>query len=288
MSEHIERSAILLVSCPDRPGILSAITGFIYDHGGNILELDEHVEPKTDIFLMRVEWEMEPFDLPPDEILPAFRPVAEQFSMDWDLHFSNETPRMAIFVTHESHCLHDLITRSESDSWNVQIPLIISNHETLQPVAERHDIDYHHIPISSENKRECEKKQLDLLHDYDIDLIVLARYMQILTKQFLDRFQHQIINIHHSFLPAFPGAEPYQSAHERGVKVIGATSHYVTEELDDGPIIGQDVVKVSHADQVDDLKRKGRDLEKTVLSRAVWNHLQHRVLVYNNRTAVFD
>jgi formyltetrahydrofolate deformylase len=288
MSETSSPSAILLVSCPDGPGILSAITGFISEHNGNILELKEHVEPQEEVFLMRLEWDLEPFDLPRKKIGDAFRSVAESFSMDWSLHFSDDVPRMAIFASHASHCLSDLLSRVEAGEWNVSIPVIISNHETLRPIAERHGIAYHHMPINDENKREQEQKQIRILRENNVNVIVLARYMQILTEPFVDHYRNQIINIHHSFLPAFPGANPYQSAYERGVKIIGATSHYVTEELDAGPIIQQDVVPVSHEDHVSDLKRKGEDLEKIVLARAVRNHLQHRVLEYDGRTAVFD
>ncbi len=282
-----DSSAILLVSCPDGPGILAAITGFISDHGGNILELDEHVETQNEIFLMRIEWELEPFDLPRDQIEPAFRPIAERFSMDWSLHMSDETPRMAVFGTKQPHCLHDLLVRAESGKWNVSIPVVISNHDDLRPVAQAFEIDYHFVPVNQETKMEQEREQLALLDEYDVEFIVLARYMQVLSEQFVEAYPNRIINIHHSFLPAFPGSEPYQSAYERGVKIIGATSHYVTEELDQGPIIEQDVVPVSHEDEVSDLKRKGQDLEKIVLARAVWNHLQRRTLVFDNRTAVF-
>ncbi len=281
-------SAILLVSCPDHPGILAAVTSFVSQHGGNILELDEHVEKLDDVFLMRVEWELDSFDLPRDRIAAGLQPIAERFSMNWSLYFSDDTPRMAIFATKQSHCLHDLLARYESGEWDVSIPVIISNHDTLRPVAERFDIEYHHIPITKETKERQEEKQLSILKEYDVDFIVLARYMQILTPRFIEHYPNKIINIHHSFLPAFPGANPYRSAHRRGVKIIGATSHYVTEELDGGPIIEQDVVHVSHEDDVEDLKRKGQDLEKIVLARAVWNHIQRRILVHDNRTAVFD
>lgn len=281
-------SAILLASCPDRPNILATITSFVSEHGGNILELDEHVEEVEGVFLLRIEWGLSSFTLPRDQIAPCFRPIAERFSMNWSLHFSEETPRMAIFGTKQSHCLHDLLARCESSEWQVSIPVIISNHDLLRPIAERFDIDYHHIPITKENKKKKETQQLKILDEYDIDFVVLARYMQILTSQFIDEYENKIINIHHSFLPAFPGARPYSSAHDRGVKMIGATSHYATEELDAGPIIEQDTVQVSHENDVEDLRRKGQDLEQVVLARAVWNHLQRRTLVYDNRTAVFD
>ena len=281
-------SAILLVSCPDRPGILATITGFVSEHGGNILELSEHVETRGEKFLMRIEWELGDYELPRDEIESAFEPIANRFSMNWSLYFSDVTPLMAIFVTKQSHCLHDLLARYESGDWNVSIPVIMSNHNDLRPVAARFGIDYHHIPVTKETKREQEEKQLSLLDDYSIDFVVLARYMQILTPQFVEAYRNKIINIHHSFLPAFPGARPYRKAHDRGVKLIGATSHYVTEELDEGPIIEQDTVPISHEDDTEDLRRKGRDLEKMVLARAVRNHLQWRTFVYDNRTAVFN
>lgn len=281
-------SAILLASCPDRPNILATITSFVSEHGGNILELDEHVEKVDGAFLVRIEWELPPFDLTRDQILSCFRPIATRFSMNWSLHFSEETPRMALFATKQSHCLHDLLARCESSEWQVSIPVIISNHDLLRPIAEQFGIDYYHTPITQETKKEVEARQLEILDEHGVDFIVLARYMQILTSQFIDEYENKIINIHHSFLPAFPGAKPYHSAHERGVKMIGATSHYATEELDAGPIIEQDTVQVSHEDDVDDLRRKGQDLEKVVLARAVWNHLQRRTLVYDNRTAVFD
>lgn len=283
-----DSSAILLVSCPDRSGILAAITRFVTRHGGNILELDKHVEKLDDAFLMRIEWELASFNLSRDRIAPCFQSIAERFSMRWALYFSDITPRMAIFATKKSHCLHDILARYESGDWNVSIPLIISNHDELRSVAERFDIDYHHIPVNKGIKIEQEKKELSLLKDYNIDFIVLARYMQILTSQFINHYPNKIINIHHSFLPAFPGAEPYRSAYKRGVKIIGATSHYVTEELDGGPIIEQDIVYVSHKDDIEDLKRKGQDLEKIVLARAIWNHIQRRTFVYDNRTAVFN
>lgn len=281
-------SAILLVSCRDRPGILAAITGFVSQHGGNIVELDKHVERMENALLMRIEWDLAPFDLPRDRIAPCFQSIAERFAMQWSLHFSDVTAHMAIFATRQSHCLHDLLARSEYDDWDVSIPLIISNHTDLRPIAERFDIEYHHIPITKDTKAQQEQKQLSLLEEYNVDFVVLARYMQILTPQFINCYPNKIINIHHSFLPAFPGSRPYHAAHRRGVKMIGATSHYATEDLDAGPIIEQDIVQVSHEDDVDDLRRKGQDLEKVVLARAVWNHLQRRTLVYDNRTAIFD
>jgi len=282
------RSATLLISCPDQPGIIAAVTRFLSEHGGNILELDEHVDKEDDIFLMRLQWDLEEFQIPDHDMVQTFRPLAQRYHMSWRLHFSGHVTRMAVFVSRLGHCLHDILARHQAGEWSVQIPLIISNHQDLRPVAEHFDIAYHYLPIDRENKARQEARQLELLAEHGIDLIVLARYMQILTPSFVQQYPERIINIHHSFLPAFPGERPYHSAYRRGVKVIGATSHYVTAQLDEGPIIMQDITPVSHRDGVKDLIRKGKDLEKIVLARAVWAHLQHRVLVYNNRTAVFD
>jgi formyltetrahydrofolate deformylase len=283
------KSAILLIHCQDRKGIVVAVTEFIYRNGGNILYLDQHVDPERRIFFMRVEWDLINFSIPAQEISATFATlVGTRFSMQWWLHFSGEVPRMALFVSRQPHCFYDILARFEAKEWQVQIPLIISNHPDLQTVAERLGIDYFHLPLNQDNRQAQEQKQLELLEQYQVDFIVLARYMQILGAGFIQKFRQRIINIHHSFLPAFPGARPYHSAHERGVKIIGATSHYVTAELDAGPIIEQDVVRVSHEDSVEDMIRKGRDLEKIVLARAVWHHLRRNVLVCGNRTLVFD
>jgi formyltetrahydrofolate deformylase len=247
------------------------------------------VDPERRIFFMRVEWDLINFSIPAQEISATFATlVGTRFSMQWWLHFSGEVPRMALFVSRQPHCFYDILARFEAKEWQVQIPLIISNHPDLQTVAERLGIDYFHLPLNQDNRQAQEQKQLELLEQYQVDFIVLARYMQILGAGFIQKFRQRIINIHHSFLPAFPGARPYHSAHERGVKIIGATSHYVTAELDAGPIIEQDVVRVSHEDSVEDMIRKGRDLEKIVLARAVWHHLRRNVLVCGNRTLVFD
>ncbi|MEA2094104.1 MAG: formyltetrahydrofolate deformylase [Pseudomonadota bacterium] len=283
------KSAILLIHCQDRKGIVVAVTEFIYRNGGNILYLDQHVDPERRIFFMRVEWDLINFSIPVQEISATFATlVGTRFSMQWWLHFSGEVPRMALFVSRQPHCFYDILARFEAKEWQVQIPLIISNHPDLQTAAERLGIDYFHLPLNQDNRQAQEQKQLELLEQYQVDFIVLARYMQILGAGFIQKFRQRIINIHHSFLPAFPGARPYHSAHERGVKIIGATSHYVTAELDAGPIIEQDVVRVSHEDSVEDMIRKGRDLEKIVLARAVWHHLRRNVLVCGNRTLVFD
>lgn len=282
-------TATLLIHCRDRHGLVAAITEFISGHNGNIVYLDQHVDAQKGVFFMRVEWDLEHFEIAAKDIGSRFQDaLAERFEMHWHLHFSDETPRMAVFVSKLPHCLFDILARCQSGEWRIDIPVIISNHDTLRPVAERFGIDYHVLPITPENKAEQEARQLELLSQYRIDFVVLARYMQILSPQFIEHYPERIINIHHSFLPAFPGARPYHSAHARGVKIIGATSHYVTQELDAGPIIDQDVVHVSHRDSVEDLVRKGRDLEKLVLARAIWNHTQHKVLSYDNRTVIFD
>ena len=280
-------TAILLVSCPDQPGIVAAVSAFLYENQGNIVDVDQHVDSEYGVFLMRVEWETNGFAVVRDEIGSAIAPLAEKFSMDWSLYFSDIVPRAALFVTRDNHCLYDLLSRHESGELRMEIPLIVSNREDLRPAAERFGIPFHHIPITKETKAEQEEKEIALLHEHQIDLVVLARYMQILSPKMTEAFPNRIINIHHSFLPAFPGAKPYHSAHARGVKLVGATSHYVTEDLDEGPIIFQGVTPVSHSDSVADFVRKGRALEQRVLSRAVWLHLKLRTLVHGNRTVVF-
>ncbi len=280
-------SAILLIHCPDRQGIVAAVTDFIATHHGNILHLEQHVDAEHQVFFMRVMWDLRGFALANDEIGAVFRQrIAERFAMQWLLSFSSERLRMAVFVSRLPHCLYDILARYQTE-WAVEIPLIVSNHTELEPIARRFDIPYHVFEITRENKQAQEQRQLTLLHEQRIDLVVLARYMQIISDSFVAHYPNRIINIHHSFLPAFPGARPYHSAHERGVKIIGATSHYVTADLDAGPIIEQDVVRVSHRNTVADMIRLGRDLEKVVLSRAVWYHLQRKILVYGNRTVIF-
>ncbi|HOO77335.1 MAG TPA: formyltetrahydrofolate deformylase [bacterium] len=283
------RSAVLLIHCPDRQGLVVAVTGFIQEHRGNIVHLDEVVDGDSGTFFMRVEWELEGFTIPPERIAETFQTaVAAKLAMVWSLYFSEDVPRMAIFVSHLPHCLYDLLARRQAGEWRVDIPLIVGNHPDLEDVARRFGIDFYCFPVDAGNKSRQEAAELELLERNRIDFIVLARYMQILSGGFVARYPNRIINIHHSFLPAFPGARPYHSAYERGVKIIGATSHYVSAQLDEGPIIAQDVIHLSHKDQVADLIRKGRDLEKTVLARAVWHHLQRRILVFGNRTVVFD
>jgi formyltetrahydrofolate deformylase len=281
-------TAVLLVSCPDQKGLVAKIANFIYANGGNVIHADQHTDAAAGLFLMRVEWELAGFNLPQEVIAPAFQAIAQPLEATWQLHFSNTLPRMAIWVSKQDHCLYDLLWRYKAQELTAKIPLILSNHPNLEEVAAQFGIDYHYLPITKENKLEQETKQLALLQKYAIDVVVLAKYMQIISEDFIQQFSKPIINIHHSFLPAFVGANPYQQAYDRGVKIIGATAHYVTEELDAGPIIGQDVERVSHRDQVVDLVRKGKDLERVVLARAVRSHLQNRVLVYGNRTVVFE
>jgi formyltetrahydrofolate deformylase len=285
MTSH---TATLLVSCPDQRGLVAKIANFIYSNGGNIIHADQHTDFAAGLFLTRIEWQLDEFNLPRELIGPAFNAIAQPLQANWQLHFSDTVPRIAIWVSRQDHCLFDLIWRHRAKEFSAEIPLIISNHPDLKDVAAQFGIDYHHIPITKDNKPDQEAKQLELLRQYNIDLVVLAKYMQILSAEFIAQFPKSIINIHHSFLPAFVGANPYHKAYERGVKIIGATAHYVTADLDAGPIIEQDVVRVSHRDEVADLIRKGKDLERVVLARGVRLHLQNRVLVYGNRTVVFE
>lgn len=282
-------TAILLIHCPDKQGLLALVTEFINSNNGNILYLDQHVDREEKLFYMRIEWDLCHFSIPKEKIADYFSTlIAQKHQMTFQIHFSEEKPRMAIFVSKMSHCLFDLLARYTAGEWNVEIPLIISNHPDMADVARRFDIDYHLFPVDKENKAEMEAREIALLEEHQIDFIVLARYMQIISDSFIAHYPHRIINIHHSFLPAFVGAKPYHAAYERGVKLIGATSHYVTTELDAGPIIKQEVTHVSHKDTVHDLIAKGRDLEKIVLSKAVNKHIERKILVYNNRTVVFS
>jgi len=284
----MRNSAILLISCPDRKGVVASIAEFIYRHNGNILHADEHGDRETNLFLTRVEFDATEFDIGPSDFATHFSAVAQKFEMQWRLAQSTYRPRMVILVSKYDHCLVDLLYRHKSGELACEIPLIISNHPDNKPTADFYRIPYETIAISKDNKQAGEQKILGLLQQHAPDFIVLARYMQILSNDFVNRYPHRIINIHHSFLPAFIGAKPYHQAFARGVKLIGATSHYVTEVLDDGPIIEQDVVRISHRDSVEDLLQKGRDLEKVVLSRAVRWHIDNRVLLYGNKTVVFD
>jgi formyltetrahydrofolate deformylase len=282
-------SAILLMHCPDQIGLVAAVTDFIQKNSGNILHLDQHVDDRQSVFFMRIEWDLAGFAIPRDKIGEFFKVlIGDKFNMTWELHFSDARPRMAIFVSQFSHCLYDILARWHSEEWQVDIPLVLSNHETLRPVVEQFGLPFVHVPITAVDKPAQEAHQHALLQEHNVDFIVLARYMQILSDEFVSHYPNRIINIHHSFLPAFAGARPYHSAYKRGVKLIGATSHYVTAVLDAGPIIEQDVVRVNHRHTIEDLTRKGRDLEKVVLSRAIHHHLRHRILVYDNRTLVFS
>src|SRR5690554_2245817 len=282
-------TAILLIHCPDRQGILATVTEFLNKNRGNILYLEQHVDRQEKIFFMRVEWDLEDFTIPSDKIGEYFNTlIATPMNMNWSLHFSGDISRMALFVSKMPHCLFDILARYTAGEWDVNIPLIISNHKLLEPVAERFGIEFYHFPIDSENKKEQEEREIELLKAHNMDFIVLARYMQILSENFVEQFTDRIINIHHSFLPAFSGAKSYHAAHDRGVKIIGATSHYVTSQLDAGPIIEHDVTRCSHVHSINNLIRKGRALEKIVLSQAVYKHLQRKILVYKNRTVVFN
>lgn len=280
-------SATLLISCPDRKGLVAAVTDFISRHDGNILHLDQHVDAQENVFFMRVEWDLTHFQINRDEVALRFNEIATQLDMTWQLHFSDQIPRMAIFVSKESHCLYDILYRHQSGEWAVDIAVIISNHPDMGELAAKFGIPYRVVPVSKDTKPQAEAAQLALLDEFKIDFVVLARYMQIISENFVSHYPNRIINIHHSFLPAFAGAKPYHRAHGRGVKIIGASSHYVTAELDAGPIIEQDIMRVNHRDSVEDLVRKGKDVEKLVLSRAVRYHLNHQVLVYNNKTVIF-
>ena len=283
------KTAKLLLHCPDKPGILAEVTDFITVNKGNIIYLDQYVDHVENIFFMRIEWELENFLVPQEKIEDYFETLyAQKYGMNFRLYFSDAKPRMAIFVSKMSHSLFDLLARYTAGEWNVEIPLIISNHPDLQHVAERFGIPFHLFPITKETKEEQEKKEMELLAKHKVNFIVLARYMQVISEKMIDAYPNRIINIHHSFLPAFVGAKPYHAAFERGVKIIGATSHYVTTELDAGPIIEQDVVRITHKDTVQDLVNKGKDLEKIVLSRAVQKHIERKVLAYKNKTVIFN
>ncbi|MFI3285824.1 MAG: formyltetrahydrofolate deformylase [Rikenellaceae bacterium] len=282
------RTVTLLLHCPDQQGILATVTSFINDNGGNIVYLAQHVDRVEQIFFMRVEWDLEGFAVPEGKIADTFDMLyAERYHMEYQLYFNQQVPRMALFVSKMSHCLFDLLARYTAGEWNVEIPMIVSNHEDLRSTAEQFNIPYYVFSINKENKAEQEVATIELLKENNIDFIVLARYMQILSPQFIASYPNNIINIHHSFLPAFVGAKPYHAAFERGVKLVGATSHYVTNDLDAGPIIEQDITRISHRDSVTSIIHKGRDIEKIVLSHAVEKHIEHKILVYGNKTVIF-
>jgi formyltetrahydrofolate deformylase len=281
-------TATLLIDCPDRKGLVAAIAEFLCSHGANILHADQHQDNDLGLFFMRVEWEMAEFDLPPGRFETEFEPLAMCFRMNWKVRYSAHLPRVAVFVSRERHCLLDLLHRRQIGELRCEIPLIMGNHEDARALAGFYGVPFHHIVVTPETREVAERRQLELLRENGVELVVLARYMQILSPEFVACYPHCIVNVHHSFLPAFSGAKPYHAAYQRGVKLIGATSHYVTAELDCGPISEQDVARISHRYELEDLKEKGRDLERVVLSRAVRWSLENRILVYGNKTVVFD
>jgi formyltetrahydrofolate deformylase len=284
-----KQTAILLIHCPDKQGILAAVTNFINVNKGNVLYLDQHVDYEQNTFFMRIEWDLADFIIPRDKIEEYFFTLfGQKYDMNFNLYFSDVKPRMALFVSKMSHCLFDILSRYSMGELNVEIPFIVSNHSDLEWIGEKFGIPFHVFPITKENKKEQEEKEMELMRENNIDFIVLARYMQIISEDMIKEYPNKIINIHHSFLPAFIGAKPYHAAYERGVKIIGATSHYVTTELDAGPIIEQDVVRVTHKDTVKSFIHKGQDLEKIVLSRAVEKHIDRKVLAFKNKTVVFS
>lgn len=280
--------AILLFSCPDQKGLVSMISGFIAQYGGNIISLHEHVDSFDKTFFLRVVWDMNGFDIPEEELDDAFNPVGKKFNANWSIRYTGRKLRIAVMVSKYDHCMQELLWRQQLPESAYEIPLIISNHPDLEPMAAYHRIPYHVFPITKENKIVQEQAELKLLNEFKVDAVVLTRYMQVLSKSFVDHYPNRVINIHHSFLPAFMGGNPYKQAYERGVKIIGATSHYVTEDLDEGPIIEQDIIRISHRDSVNDLVRSGRDLERIVLARAVNYHAEHRILVNGKKTVVFQ
>ena len=281
-------NAILLLSCADSKGLVAKISDFIFRHDGNIVHADQYTSKTDKLFFMRIEWELNGFALHREEIPAAFEPLARQFNMKWDLHFTDYVPRVAIFVSRHMHCLHDLILRRHMGEMRADVKAVISNHDDARDLVEQFGMKYFHFPVTQKNKKQQEAEELKLLREMNIDLVVLARYMQVLSGEFLNNYPNRIINIHHSFLPAFAGGNPYQQAYDRGVKIIGATGHYVTAQLDEGPIIAQDVIKISHRDAIADIQTKSKDLERVVLARALRLHLENRILVYGSKTIVFD
>ncbi|RMD00960.1 formyltetrahydrofolate deformylase [Aquitalea palustris] len=285
---NTRQSATLLISAPDKKGLVAALANFLMTYNANIMHADQHQDTSENLFLMRIQWELDGFTLPMEDFAAAFQPIAAEHNMTWKVSLSSRKPRMAIFVSKYEHCLVDLLHRWRIGELNCDIPLVIANHEDCRRLVEFNGIPFHVVPVTRDNKAEAEAEQFRLLEEAGVDFIVLARYMQVLSGEFVKRYPDRVINIHHSFLPAFDGAKPYHRAFARGVKLIGATSHYVTEDLDEGPIIEQEVTRISHRDDVEDLIQKGRDLEKVVLSRAVRWHVDDRILSYSNKTVVFD
>ncbi len=288
MTAHKKDAVVLLIHCQDRRGIVARVSGFIHDFGGNILDSDHHTDEDTNDFLMRMEFATDGLQIPPEDIPAAFAPIAKAYEMRYEVHPSSRRTRVGILVSKQDHCLADLLQRHKRDELHIDVPVILSNHDTCASWAELFKIPFAVYPVNKESKPQQEQQLLDALHAYRVELVVMARYMQILSADFLARVGCPVINIHHSFLPAFIGANPYRQAYDRGVKIIGATAHYATQDLDEGPIIEQDVIRIGHRDTVDDLVRKGRDLEEIVLARAVRRHIERRVLVYGKKTVVFD
>lgn len=288
MTAQKKDSIVLLIHCKDRKGIVARVSGFIHDFGGNILDSDHHTDEETNDFLMRMEFATDGFQIPTDDIPSAFAPIAKVFAMDYEVHPSSRRTRVGMLVSKQDHCLADLLQRHRRNELHIDVPVIISNHDTCASWAELFAIPFAVYPVTKETKPQQEQQVLALLNEHRVELVVMARYMQILSTDFLTRVGCPVINIHHSFLPAFVGANPYRQAYDRGVKIIGATAHYATQDLDEGPIIEQDVIRVGHRDTVEDLVRKGRDLEEIVLARAVRRHIDRRVLVYGKKTVVFD
>jgi formyltetrahydrofolate deformylase len=281
------RTVVLLLHCALRVGIAADLTRFIQANGGRILYQDQYVDTESNHYHTRLQWDLSSFTVDESELPGRLQPIIGNDEAEWSLHYSDRVLRMAVFVSKDPWCLYDILARSYSGEWTVEIPVIIGNHADLKPVADKFGIEFHELPVTRDNKAEVEERELALLARHRVDFIVLAKYMQIVSGRFVQAYPNRIINIHHAFLPAFPGARPYHSARERGVKIIGTTSHYVTEVLDAGPIIEQDVLRVSHRHSVQELIRSGRDLEKIVLSRAIWSHLQHKIIVHKGRTIVF-
>ncbi|MFO0705385.1 MAG: formyltetrahydrofolate deformylase [Nitrospira sp.] len=288
MTAARKESVVLLIHCKDRKGIVARVSSFIHDFGGNILDSDHHTDEDTNDFLMRMEFATEGLQIPPDDIGTAFGPIAKVFEMRYEIHRSTQRTRVGMLVSKQDHCLADLLQRHRRDELHIDVPVIVSNHDACASWADLFKIPFVVLPVTKETKPQQEQQVLSVLKQHQVELVVMARYMQILSASFLAQVGCPVINIHHSFLPAFIGANPYRQAYDRGVKIIGATAHYATEDLDEGPIIEQDVIRVGHRDTVEDLVRKGRDLEEVVLARAVRRHIEHRVLVYGRKTVVFD